>query len=142
MAQGTVKWFNDAKGYGFITQEAGDDVFVHFNAIQAQCVKSPAEGDKGEFAVTKRPKGRPVANVGKIKRKPGVDSRGRIPTRVRPPVCSGLARRSISSSGPRRTDRRTPRRLAGAPGEGGEVPVVLPGGVVPVDAEGVHVAPG
>jgi cold shock protein len=55
MAQGTVKWFNDAKGYGFITQEAGDDVFVHFNAIQAQGFKSLAEGDKVEFEVTKGP---------------------------------------------------------------------------------------
>src|SRR5262245_54495143 len=73
MAQGTVKWFNDAKGYGFITQEAGDDVFVHFNAIQAQGFKSLAEGDKVEFEVTKGPKGLQAANVRKVKRKPGVD---------------------------------------------------------------------
>src|SRR5262249_20760545 len=66
MPQGTVKWFKDAKGYGFITQEAGDDVFVHFNAIQAQGFKSLAEGDKVEFEVTKGPKGLQAANVRKI----------------------------------------------------------------------------
>ena len=52
MAQGTVKWFNDAKGYGFISQEGGEDVFVHFSAIQAQGFKSLAEGDQVEFEVT------------------------------------------------------------------------------------------
>jgi CspA family cold shock protein len=66
MAQGTVKWFNDAKGYGFITQEdGGDDVFVRFNAIQAQGFKSLSEGDKVEFEVTKGPKGLQAANVRK-----------------------------------------------------------------------------
>ena len=59
MAQGSVKWFNDAKGYGFISQEDGEDVFVHFSAIQAQGFKSLAEGDKVEFEVTKGPKGPP-----------------------------------------------------------------------------------
>ena len=63
MAQGTVKWFNDAKGFGFITQEGGDDVFVHFSAIQAQGFKSLAEGDKVEFEVTRGPKGLQAANV-------------------------------------------------------------------------------
>ena len=66
MAQGTVKWFNDAKGYGFITQEGGDDVFVHFSAIQAQGFKSLAEGDKVEFEVTKGPKGLQASNVRKV----------------------------------------------------------------------------
>ena len=65
MAQGQVKWFNDAKGYGFITQEGGEDVFVHYSAIQAQGFKSLAEGDKVEFEVTKGPKGLQAANVRK-----------------------------------------------------------------------------
>ena len=65
MAQGAVKWFNDAKGYGFISQENGEDVFVHFSAIQAQGFKSLAEGDKVEFEVTKGPKGLQASNVRK-----------------------------------------------------------------------------
>src|SRR5437867_592217 len=63
MAQGTVKWFNDAKGFGFITQEGGEDVFVHFSAIQAQGFKSLAEGDRVEFEVTRGPKGLQADNV-------------------------------------------------------------------------------
>src|SRR3989454_2009971 len=66
MAQGSVKWFNDAKGYGFISQENGEDVFVHFSAVQAQGFKSLAEGDKVEFEVTKGPKGLQAANVRKV----------------------------------------------------------------------------
>ena len=66
MAQGNVKWFNDAKGYGFISQENGEDVFVHFSAIQAQGFKSLSEGDKVEFEVTKGPKGLQAANVRKV----------------------------------------------------------------------------
>ncbi|HEY7437584.1 MAG TPA: cold-shock protein, partial [Methylomirabilota bacterium] len=62
MAQGNVKWFNDAKGYGFISQEDGEDVFVHFSAIQAQGFKSLAEGDRVEFEVTRGPKGLQAAN--------------------------------------------------------------------------------
>ena len=65
MANGQVKWFNDAKGYGFITQEGGEDVFVHYSAIQAQGFKSLAEGDKVEFEVTKGPKGLQASNVRK-----------------------------------------------------------------------------
>ena len=65
MAQGSVKWFNDAKGYGFISQENGEDVFVHFSAIQALGFKSLAEGDRVEFEVTKGPKGLQAANVRK-----------------------------------------------------------------------------
>jgi CspA family cold shock protein len=66
MAIGRVKWFNDAKGFGFITQDGGDDVFVHFSAVQAQGFKSLAEGDQVEFDVTRGPKGLQAANVRKV----------------------------------------------------------------------------
>jgi CspA family cold shock protein len=66
MAQGLVKWFNDAKGYGFITQEDGQDVFVHYSAIQASGFRSLAEGDRVEFEVTRGPKGLQAANVRKL----------------------------------------------------------------------------
>jgi len=60
---GTVKWFNDAKGFGFITTERGEDVFVHFSAIQANGFRSLAEGAAVEFDVTQGPKGLQAANV-------------------------------------------------------------------------------
>ncbi len=66
LATGKVKWFNDAKGFGFITQESGEDVFVHFSAVQAQGFKSLAEGDQVEFEVTRGPKGLQAANVRKV----------------------------------------------------------------------------
>jgi len=66
MATGRVKWFNDAKGFGFITQEGGEDVFVHYSAVQAQGFKSLAEGDSVEFEVTRGPKGLQAANVRKV----------------------------------------------------------------------------
>ena len=63
MAVGTVKWFNDQKGYGFIAQEDGPDVFVHFSAIQAQGFKTLQEGQKVEFEVVDGQKGPQAANV-------------------------------------------------------------------------------
>jgi cold shock protein len=64
--QGTVKWFNDSKGYGFIQRSTGDDVFVHHSAIQAEGFKSLAEGEAVEFTVTKGPKGFQAENVTKL----------------------------------------------------------------------------
>jgi CspA family cold shock protein len=64
--QGKVKWFNDAKGYGFIQRASGDDVFVHHSAIQATGFKSLTEGEAVEFTVTKGPKGLQAENVVKL----------------------------------------------------------------------------
>ncbi len=58
-----MKWFNDSKGYGFITQDGGSDVFCHHSAIQADGFRTLAEGQKVEFEVTKGPKGLNAANV-------------------------------------------------------------------------------
>ena len=63
MVNGTVKWFNDSKGFGFLEQENGDDVFCHFSAIAGDGFKSLAEGDSVTFEVTKGPKGLQAANV-------------------------------------------------------------------------------
>src|SRR6266498_6146059 len=66
VASGTVKWFNEAKGFGFITQaDGGEDVFVHFSAIQGDGFKTLAEGEGLEFDVTRGPKGLQAANVRK-----------------------------------------------------------------------------
>lgn len=65
MYRGTVKWFNDAKGFGFIRQESGEDVFVHHSAIEADGFRSLAEGDSVEFEVTKGPKGLQATHVRK-----------------------------------------------------------------------------
>jgi len=66
METGTVKWFNSSKGYGFITREEGDDVFVHYNAIEGDGYKSLDEGDKVQFEVGQGPKGLQATNVTKI----------------------------------------------------------------------------
>ncbi len=63
MATGVVKWFNAEKGYGFISQEGGPDVFVHFSAIQMQGYKSLEEGQRVDFDVTQGQKGPQAANV-------------------------------------------------------------------------------
>ena len=61
--KGTVKWFNAAKGFGFIQRESGEDVFVHFSAIQSNGYKSLDEGARVEFEVTRGPKGLQAAHV-------------------------------------------------------------------------------
>jgi CspA family cold shock protein len=66
MAKGKVKWFNDAKGYGFITGEDGKDVFVHHSSITGEGFKTLKEGQDVEFEVTKGPKGDQATNVVKL----------------------------------------------------------------------------
>ncbi|HEX9829713.1 MAG TPA: cold-shock protein [Bacteroidota bacterium] len=66
MEEGTVKWFNSAKGYGFIARAGGEDVFVHFNAILGEGYKTLNEGDRVQFEVEKGPKGLQAKNVKKV----------------------------------------------------------------------------
>jgi CspA family cold shock protein len=66
MAQGTVKWFNEAKGFGFITQEDGTDVFAHYSEIQAQGFKTLNEGDVVSFDVAEGNKGPKASNILKV----------------------------------------------------------------------------
>ncbi len=65
MLTGTVKWFNEAKGFGFIEQESGKDVFVHYSAISGSGFKTLNEGDKVQFEIVDGPKGPAAANVTK-----------------------------------------------------------------------------
>ena len=66
MAQGTVKWFNDSKGFGFIARDDGTEVFVHHSSIKATGFKSLAEGDSVSFDTEKGPKGLKAVNVEKL----------------------------------------------------------------------------
>lgn len=66
MTTGKVKWFNDSKGFGFLEQEQGEDIFVHFSAISGDGFKSLAEGDSVEFEIVKGPKGLQAADVRRI----------------------------------------------------------------------------
>ena len=66
MAKGKVKWFNEQKGFGFIEQEGGADVFVHYSSIKGDGFKTLAEGDEVEFEVTQGPKGPKAENVTRV----------------------------------------------------------------------------
>jgi CspA family cold shock protein len=66
MYEGTVKWFNDSKGFGFLSREGGPDVFVHHSEIRSEGFRSLAEGDKVQFEIVQSPKGPRAANVTRI----------------------------------------------------------------------------
>lgn len=66
MSNGTVKWFNAEKGYGFISQESGDDVFVHFSAIQGKGFKTLEEGQSVSLEIEEGPRGKQASNVTKL----------------------------------------------------------------------------
>jgi len=64
--RGRVKWFNDQKGYGFIEQDGGEDVFVHFSAIQGSGFRTLSENDRVEFEIVEGPKGKQATNVNRV----------------------------------------------------------------------------
>ena len=64
--QGTVKWFNDAKGFGFISQDSGEDVFVHYSSVRMEGFKTLREGDQVEFEMEQGPKGYHATEVSKV----------------------------------------------------------------------------
>jgi CspA family cold shock protein len=66
MYEGTVKWFNDSKGFGFLSREGGPDVFVHHSEIRSEGFRSLSEGDKVQFEIVQSPKGPRAANVTRI----------------------------------------------------------------------------
>ncbi len=66
MPEGTVKWFSDSKGFGFIAPDDGDDIFVHFTSIQAEGFRTLSEGDKVQFEIVDGPKGPQANNVNKV----------------------------------------------------------------------------
>src|SRR5437879_12477592 len=82
--KGTVKWFNAAKGYGFIQRENGEDVFVHFSSIQTQGYRTLDEGSRVEFEVTKGPKGLQATNVTAAEHDSGGPRRPLLPARLNP----------------------------------------------------------
>lgn len=73
--QGVVKWFNDSKGFGFITGPTGEDVFVHFSAIEGEGFKTLTEGQEVEFDLQSGPKGLQAANVTKLSTSPNIRTR-------------------------------------------------------------------
>jgi CspA family cold shock protein len=99
MTVGTVKWFNADKGYGFIAPESGEDLFVHFSAIQSTGYRSLDEGQAVEFDVTSGPKGPQAANVRPLERQYPP------PTSPRPALCRAGAC-GLDGAVPTRTDQR------------------------------------